>query len=113
MDPNDMLNFLLVDNIIDKYGEGSTQIHKCQTCEYEEKIYSGGTHITEGGSLMVYAEGDEFVCPNCGPSIADINDNAVGERVNVVSNNFIDRQRHEFYITILLSILYISYTFKI
>ena len=55
-----MLNFLLVDNLMDKYGEGSTQIHKCQTCEYEKKIYSGGTHISEGGSLMVYAEEDEL-----------------------------------------------------
>ena len=49
---------MVVDNLIDKYGKGSTQIHKCQTCEYEENIYSEGTHITEGGSLMVYAEQD-------------------------------------------------------
>ena len=57
-----MSNFWLVDNLMDKYGEGSTQIPKCQTCEYEKKIYScsGGTHITEGGSLMVYAEEDDL-----------------------------------------------------
>ena len=74
-----MLNFLLVDNLMDKYGEGSTQIHKCQTCEYEKKIYSGGTHISEGGSLMVYAEEDEFVCPNCDPSAVDGNDSDAGK----------------------------------
>ena len=77
-----MLNFLVVYNLIYKYGKGSTQIHKCQTCEYEEKIYSEGTRITEGGSVMVYAEQDDFVCPNCGPNAANENYDAAGKRVH-------------------------------
>ena len=81
---------MLVENLMEKYGEGSTHIHKCQKCEYEQNIYSEGTHVTEGGSLMVYAEEDEFICPNCGPSTADGNDNAVGKS-NIKCCSFIFR----------------------
>ena len=104
-----MLNFLLVDNLMDKYGEGSTQIHKCQTCEYEKKIYSGGTHISEGGSLMVYAEEDEFVCPNCDPSAVDGNDSDAGKRVNIIIIHFIPLH-HYWYIGYIVDEICLKWT---
>ena len=97
-----MLIFLLADNLIDKYGKGSTQIHKCQIREYEENICSEDTYITEGGSLKVYAEGGKFVCPNCGPTTVDVNHDVNCKNVNVtllLSNNLIARQPYGFYNT--------------
>ena len=49
---------LLVESLIRKYGQGENYIRKCQTCDYEKV---GGVHQAEGGSLMVYAEEEEFL----------------------------------------------------
>ena len=57
---------LLVESLIRKYGQGENYIRMCQTCDYEKVVYTGGVHQAEGGSLMVYAEEEEFLCPNCG-----------------------------------------------
>jgi hypothetical protein len=43
---------------------------------------------------MVYAEEDEFVCPNCDPSAADGNDSAAGKRVNIIIIYFIPLQHY-------------------
>lgn len=57
--------FSIVDTLKRKYGEGENSIRKCETCDYEQVIYSGGVHETEDGCLRVYAEEDKFSCPNC------------------------------------------------
>ena len=49
-----------------KYGAGEKSTIKCTTCDYEKEIQLSGTHESEGGSLKVYCEDEEFVCPNCG-----------------------------------------------
>ena len=55
----------LVSALSEKYGKGEKSTLKCQSCSYEQEIYSSGVHATEGGSLMVYDTADEFSCPNC------------------------------------------------
>ena len=55
----------LVDNLVNKYGEGKTQEYKCKTCEYTQNIRSGGVHVSDGGSVMVFSTEDEFYCPIC------------------------------------------------
>ena len=51
--------------MIRKYGSGEKRTIKCATCDYQKEIYTSGTHESEGGSVMVYCEDEEFVCPNC------------------------------------------------
>lgn len=53
------------DELIEKYGQGETDIVRCDNCHYEQLIHSAGVHITEGGSVKVYADKDTFCCPNC------------------------------------------------
>ena len=48
-----------------KYGKGENFIRKCQTCDYEQIIYSDGVHTSENGSVKVYDGEDKFFCPNC------------------------------------------------
>ena len=57
--------FLLVESLVDKYGKGEKFVRKCQTCDYKQVIHTGGAHLSEGGSLMVYDAEDRFSCPNC------------------------------------------------
>lgn len=52
--------------MVEKYGQGEITIQKCQTCGNEQMIRSAGVHVTEGGSVMVFADQDEFSCPRCG-----------------------------------------------
>jgi Zn finger protein HypA/HybF involved in hydrogenase expression len=40
-------------------------MQKCHTCNYEQKIYTGGVHESDTGSLRVYSEDDQFHCPRC------------------------------------------------
>lgn len=58
-------SIFLVDNMVGKYGAGETSLFKCPTCDYEQEIRSSGVHISEGGSVSVFSEEDEFCCPNC------------------------------------------------
>jgi hypothetical protein len=51
--------------MVGKYGAGETSLFKCPTCDYEQEIRSSGVHISEGGSVSVFSEEDEFCCPNC------------------------------------------------
>ncbi|CAB3990523.1 Hypothetical predicted protein [Paramuricea clavata] len=54
----------IVESLVEKYGKGENFIRKCQTCDYEKTIHTGGVHCSEGGSLSVYDEEEEFYCPN-------------------------------------------------
>ena len=47
-----------------KYGQGEVSIRKCETCNFEKIIHSGGVHH-DGGCVKLYSEEDEFSCPNC------------------------------------------------
>ena len=41
-------------------------MRKCETCEFEQTVRTAGTHVNgDKGSVMVFADDDEFVCPNC------------------------------------------------
>ena len=51
--------------MIKKYGKSQSHIQKCNTCEYEKVINSAGVMNLESGSVRVYADDDEFSCPNC------------------------------------------------
>lgn len=53
------------EELIQKYGEGGRHVRKCDTCHYEQVIHSAGVHVSPDGSIKVYAEPDEFSCPNC------------------------------------------------
>ena len=65
---------MLVESLVDKYAQGKKSVRKCQTCDHEQVIHTGGVHVTEGGSLKVYDEEDMFSCPNCGleTSVGDV-----------------------------------------
>ena len=62
---NPALFSVLVDDLVQKYGQGEVSIQKCETCNYEKIIHSSGVHHDEGGCVKVYSEEDEFSCPNC------------------------------------------------
>ena len=64
---------LLVHALSEKYGKGKKTTIKCQSCCYEEEIYSSGVHATESGAVMVYGADDEFSCPNCTVHDTDMN----------------------------------------
>lgn len=51
--------------MINMYGKGESHLQKCPTCDYEEELKSGGVHVTENGAVIVYANDDQFSCPNC------------------------------------------------
>ena len=51
--------------MIKKYGKSQSHVQKCNTCEYEQVINSSGVLNLESGSVRVYADDDEFSCPNC------------------------------------------------
>ena len=55
----------IVDDLVQKYGQGEVSIGKCSTCNFEQKIHSSGVHYDEGGCVKYYSEEDEFKCPNC------------------------------------------------
>ena len=55
----------LVDEMREKYGNGESYIRKCETCDFEMEMRSSGVNVSEGGSVSVYADEDEFCCPNC------------------------------------------------
>ena len=57
--------FLIVENLVGKYGKGQDFVRKRQSCHYEQKIRTAGVHTSSGGALMVYDEEDTFSCPNC------------------------------------------------
>ena len=56
---------LIVHELVQKYGEGTVTVKKCDSCTYEKEIHSSGVHESEGGSLKIYSEEDEFSCPKC------------------------------------------------
>ena len=60
-----VLHYISVDHLVEKYGQGETCTRKCKTCDFEQEIRSGGVHMSEGGSVMVFSNEDEFSCPNC------------------------------------------------
>ena len=53
-----------VHDMCEKYGYGKRDSRKCGSCNYEQVLRSTGVHISEGGSISVYADEDEFSCPN-------------------------------------------------
>ena len=55
----------VVDSLMQNYGHGEVYLKKCDTCDYEQPIRTNGVHVNEGGSVMMYADHNEFVCPNC------------------------------------------------
>ena len=76
----------LVDDLIEKYGGGETFTRKCDTCDYEQEVRSEGVHVSNGGSIQVFSDEDEFSCPNCNTNrrIQEIADS--GEKLPVVKN---------------------------
>ena len=62
---NPALFSVLVDDLVQKYGQGEVSIRKCETCNFKKIIHSSGVHHDEGGCVKVYSEEDEFSCPNC------------------------------------------------
>jgi hypothetical protein len=52
------------EELTQKYGKGETHVRKCDSCDYEQLIHSGGVHASASGVLKVYAYKDEFSCPN-------------------------------------------------
>ena len=55
-----------VEVLVEKYGQGEVYVRKCETCEFEQTVRTAGTHVNgDNGSVMVFADDDEFVCPNC------------------------------------------------
>ncbi len=51
--------------MIKKYGKSQSNVQKCNMCEYEQVINSAGVANLESGCVRVYADDDEFFCPNC------------------------------------------------
>jgi hypothetical protein len=76
-------DFLLVESLWEKYGKGENFIRKCQTCDYEKTIHTGGVHCSEGGSFMVYDEEEELYCPNCDFEASLGVDHCNGKQVNI------------------------------
>ena len=62
-----MKNFSIsVEVLVEKYGQGEVYVRKCETCKFEQTVRTAGTHVNgDNGSVMVFADDDEFVCPNC------------------------------------------------
>jgi hypothetical protein len=41
-------------------------VRKCETCEFEQTVRTAGAHVNgDEGSVMVFTDDDEFICPNC------------------------------------------------
>ena len=61
-----MKNFcILVEVLVEKYGQGEVYVRKCETCEFEQTVRTAGTHVNgDKGSVMVFADDEEFICPN-------------------------------------------------
>ncbi|CAB4039315.1 Hypothetical predicted protein, partial [Paramuricea clavata] len=55
-----------VDVLVEKYGQGEVSVRKCETCEFEQTVRTAGAHVNgDEGSVMVFTDDDEFICPNC------------------------------------------------
>lgn len=54
-----------LDDMVQKYGEGSVIEKPCPDCGYVVKLQSSGVHTADNGCLQVYCEDEEFNYPNC------------------------------------------------
>jgi hypothetical protein len=55
----------IVNDIVEKYGQGEISVRKCDTCDYEQEIRSDGVRVSAAGAVSVFCDEDEFFCPNC------------------------------------------------
>ncbi|XP_046861921.1 uncharacterized protein LOC124455277 [Xenia sp. Carnegie-2017] len=86
-------SFDQVNDMINMYGKGESHLQKCPTCDYEEELKSGGVHVTENGAVIVYANDDQFSCPNCSSendkqqpeNISGFNDNGGNDNCPVMN----------------------------
>ena len=54
----------IVNDMVERYGQGEISVRKCDTCDYEQKIRSDGVHVSAAGAVSVFCDEDEFFCPN-------------------------------------------------